>query len=187
MNCYYNQWFACDHVHEAAHAACISTLPLEQAAALVCRENSDQLREEFSKKKMEFTLDVRRRQLEDNRLRRINALHEKTAWDECEAFEGLKATMAGVAAAQKRTDEKTGTDRELGQQLRDKARREAMEQERDAAELEAVLAAQTAANAAAAAREAAAAAERRSLSDAIRKYNECAPPRLLSSASCLRP
>jgi hypothetical protein len=150
-----------------------------QPAAQECRENSDQLREEFSKKKMAFTLDVRRRQVEDNRLRRINALHEQTAWDECEAFEGLKATMAGVAEAQKRIDEKTGTDRELGQQLRDKARREAMEKERDAAELEAVLAAQAAANGAAAAREAAIAAERRALSDAIRKYNLCATPLLL--------
>ena len=142
--------------------------------ALACRENSDALRAEFSKKSTAFTLAVRQRQLEDNLRRRINALHEQTAWDECEAFEGLKASMAGVGAEQRRADEKTGTARALGQQLRDKARREEMERERDAAELAAVLAAQAADNAAAAAREAAAAAERRALSDAIRRYNECA-------------
>lgn len=53
--------------------------------------------------------------------------------------------------------------------------REQQERERDAAELAAVMAAQAAAAERERAREAAAAAERRALSDAIRKYNECAP------------
>ena len=52
--------------------------------------------------------------------------------------------------------------------------REQQERDRDAAELAAVMAAQTAAAERERAREAAAAAERRALSDAIRKYNECA-------------
>jgi hypothetical protein len=60
-----------------------------------CRENSDKLRELFCQKQSQMTLEARRRQVEDNTMRRINALQEKTAWDECEAFEGLKATMQG--------------------------------------------------------------------------------------------
>jgi hypothetical protein len=72
----------------------------------LCRENSDQLREHFSRKTLAANAEARQRQIADNTRRRINALAEKTAWDECEAFEGLKAQMAGVAAAQKRADEK---------------------------------------------------------------------------------
>jgi leucyl aminopeptidase (aminopeptidase T) len=66
-----------------------------------------------------------------------------------------------------------GTDRALGAQLRDKAKREAAERARDEAELAAVLAARAAADAHERAREEKAAAERRALSDAIRAYNEC--------------
>ena len=65
-------------------------------ATRACRENSDQLRALFSQKTAQATLAARQRQVEDNTARRINALHEKTAWDECEAFEGLKATMQGA-------------------------------------------------------------------------------------------
>ena len=36
-------------------------------------------------------------------------------------FTGLKAEMAGVAAAQRRADEKAGTERALAAQLREKA------------------------------------------------------------------
>lgn len=151
----------------------------------MCRENSDVLRAEFSKKAAAYTLEVRQRQLEDNLRRRINSLHEQTAWDECEAFEGIKASMAGVAAEQKAADEKTSMARALGQQLRDKARREEMERERDAAELAAVLSAQAAANAAAAAREAAAAAERKALSAAIRAYNECGTFSFVVPCACV--
>jgi hypothetical protein len=62
----------------------------------VCRENSDEIRELFSQKQAQMTMEVRRQQVKDNTMRRINALQEKTAWDECEAFEGLKATMQGA-------------------------------------------------------------------------------------------
>lgn len=68
-----------------------------------CRENSDQLRALFSQKTAQATLEARQRQVEDNTARRINALHEKTAWDECEAFEGLKATMQGAPPIRART------------------------------------------------------------------------------------
>jgi hypothetical protein len=51
------------------------------------------LRTEESRKKEAYAIDVRRRQVEDNTRRRVDALREETAWAECEAFEGLKATM----------------------------------------------------------------------------------------------
>ena len=69
-----------------------------QATANAClerhfRENSDLLRAEFSRRGAEHTMEMRRRQVEDSTLRRLNELQEKTQWDECEHFEGVKANV----------------------------------------------------------------------------------------------
>ena len=48
----------------------------------------------------------------------MDALREEAAWAECEAFEGFKAEMAGVADARKRADDKHRTERLLDDQVR---------------------------------------------------------------------
>jgi hypothetical protein len=63
-------------------------------------------------------MDVRARQVEDNTRRRVDALREEVAWAECEAFEGFKSEMAGVAEARKRADDKHRTERLLDEQVR---------------------------------------------------------------------
>jgi hypothetical protein len=141
----------------------------------MCRENSDVLRSEFSKKNEALVLNARARQVEDNTQRRVNALREEAAWAECAAFEDFKAEMAGVAGARKRAEDKHLTERQLDEQLREKARRRAEEAEREAAEVRAAEKVQAERAAAQAAREEAAAAAARALSAEIRLYNECAP------------
>jgi hypothetical protein len=77
-------------------------------AVRMCRENSDVLRAEFSKKALVSTMDVRARQVADNTRRRVDALREEAAWAECEAFEarcyacGACIGSAGVRAGAKR-------------------------------------------------------------------------------------
>lgn len=145
-----------------------------------CRENSDVLRHEFSKKSLQHTLDVRARQVEDCTRRRIAALREDAAWAESEAFEGFKSEMAGVAEARKRADDKHEVERTLDAQMRDNMRRRKKEADRDAAELEAVRRVQAQRDEALAKREADAAAAERALADEIRCYNECASTHVLA-------
>lgn len=117
---------------------------------------------------------MRQRQIEDNTLRRLNDLKERTQWDECEQFEDLKHAMRSLGDARKRVDDMHLTERTLDGQLRDKAARVAEEAATEAAELAAVAAYQQRKGDEEAAREAARAADAQELSNGIRTYNECA-------------
>ena len=83
--------------------------------------------------------------------------------------------MRAIRDEQKRVDDMHMTERLLDQQVRDKCRRIQAEKDRDAEELAIVAAYQAARDAAEAARDAHAKAEALKLSDAIKRYNECAP------------
>jgi hypothetical protein len=75
------------------------------------------LRQALSKKALSNNMEVLSQQVRDNTRRRMDALKEEAAWAECEAFEGFKAEMAGVAEARKRADDKHRTERLLDEQV----------------------------------------------------------------------